>query len=903
MRQSLLVQLLGMYGGFVAAVLIVGLLVNSIVQQQLRTEVQRADLDLARAIALELDVRMRNARSALAELARLDAIRHGDTAAMASAFRAFKAARQDIDRIYWIDAAGIMQVSEPATARTLGTDYSEERVFQRAGAATGSLIEAGVVDLTTYNPVAILAQPVRGGDGRLLGIVATNVLLADLSAPLRAIVGQQQGQLLISVIDEEGQLIVTPERERLLQPVLEELPGAEEALAGRPATRLGRGPHGREWLYSAEPVPSVGWAVVVQRPAIDALAVVRSFNAWLTIAALLFGAGGLLFWALLIWRIIRPLQALAAHHQGLPGTHPARLTPLDSLARRGDEVGGLARSLHALDHAVALRLDELHTLLETSTAVVGTLDPGAVISRIIAAVRQLVDVKAVTVLVPDAQGALRVLASEGHSEHYDRSVHILPDDLSSPSALALREGRPVQLLAGERGYFPPISYAEGFRAVLAVPIISPHAGGVALLVYRTRPQPYSPEEIELLLTFANFATLAWEHAVLYERSDERLRAVAAENEQLYRRAIQEKQVLAAIMGSMSDGLVLAGEDGMVLYANRGASEIIADPDIAIAGWHIDAVHATLRGATAHPAAYDQARARAENGGGKAWLVELPPEQCGRVIDLRLFDVRGESGEIIGRGMLLRDVTREHEIDQFKTTLLGAVGHELRTPLAAIKGHASTMLQDDVSWSAEEQRHFLQTISDEADRLAQLVSGLLDLSRLEAGLVVLRRTPCQLGDLIARVVQRLHPSADQRIIIDAPADLPPLAIDGPRIEVVVRNLLANALAYGGGTVWVRAEKRPGIVIIAVADDGGGIVPDELPHIFERFYRARQGWQRRSGGTGLGLAICKAFVEAHGGAIWAESVPNGATIAFSLPVLAASADQTVTALAVERDGSQG
>src|SRR5437016_9764401 len=120
----------------------------------------------------------------------------------------------------------------------------------------------------------------------------------------------------------------------------------------------------------------------------------------------------------------------------------------------------------------------------------------------------------------------------------------------------------------------------------------------------------------------------------------------------------------------------------------------------------------------------------------------------------MFDVGDESGQAIGRGLLLRDVTREHELDEFKTTLLAAVGHEVRTPLAAIKGYASTLLQQDVTWPLADQRHFLQTISSEADRLAQLVSNLLDLSRQEAGLLFLKRMPTNVENLVAKIIEHL-----------------------------------------------------------------------------------------------------------------------------------------------------
>src|SRR2546421_10877858 len=131
------------------------------------------------------------------------------------------------------------------------------------------------------------------------------------------------------------------------------------------------------------------------------------------------------------------------------------------------------------------------------------------------------------------------------------------------------------------------------------------------------------------------------------------------------------------------------------------------------------------------------------------VVEIRRDGLHPDTPLRLFDVRDESGRAIGRGLLLRDVTRERELEEFKTTLLAAVGHEERTPLAAMKGYASTLLQEDITWPLEDQRNFLQTISSEADRLAQLVSNLLILSRQEAGLLLLKRLATRITNPVAK----------------------------------------------------------------------------------------------------------------------------------------------------------
>ena len=262
-------------------------------------------------------------------------------------------------------------------------------------------------------------------------------------------------------------------------------------------------------------------------------------------------------------------------------------------------------------------------------------------------------------------------------------------------------------------------------------------------------------------------------------------------------------------------------------------------------------------------------------------VEVHWQGRRRAIHLRLFAVGDEQGQAIGRGLLLRDVTREHDVDEFKTTLLTAVSHEVRTPLAVIKGYASTLLQEDVSWPLADQRIFLQTISSEADRLAQLVSNLLDLSRQEAGLLLIQRAPVQLEDLVERTITRLN-QADMTISLDFPADLPLINVDSARIEVVLQNLLSNALIYGESEVRLAVEMHQDEVFVSVTNNGPGIASDELPHIFERFYRARHGRQQHLGGTGVGLAICKAFIEAHGGVVWAESDTQSTRISFSLPM---------------------
>lgn len=892
-QRSLLVQLVSVYLLFVIIVLLTGLVVNAIVEQRLRDEVQVADQALAQEIALQTDTRMQEAMRSVETLSKL-AAQAPSLTAMRDSFQAYMAARSDIDHVYWLDPVGhlVLDVNSPTgvpDTNGIGLEFSPPNVVSLALTSLNTpVFEVGIAQESNAQAGVIIARCVLCESKGIVpkGIVATSISLGELSSPLMEVVKAQRRQgrsLDISIIDNRDEIIASPDPSRILVTVTGELPGAEQALNGQAASVLAPGPGGQDWLYSSVPVSQVDWAVVVQRPSAEALAVITQFHLWLLLVAAIFAVGGLVFWLLLLDRVIRPLHLLAAQHRTIPSQSPALPDHADILARRQDEVGGLAHSVKRLEHNVVAQLTELRTLLETSNEVVKSLDPRAVGTTIIREVRRLVDVQAASVLVPDEHGTLSVLVSEGRDTTAQQSVRVTPDDLELPSAQALRAGRPIQMVAGDAASFPPLSFAEGFRAVLAIPIFCPHAGDVVLLVNRRQPLPFSGHEVELLLTFANYAALAWEHAVLYERSDTRLREIAQENEQLYRQTVSEKQTLSAIMDSIHDGLVLTGVEGTVLYANRGASTITGMPVDRLEGGHINAIHELLRAMTNNPEHYDFSRSRAEQAGqgdSFSWLAETTHGNRSLAINLRLFDVYDDNSEVIGRGLLLRDVTQEHELDRFKSTLLAAVGHELRTPLTAIKGHASTLLQHDVMWTAQEQEQSLRIISDEASRLAQLVTNLLDLSRIEAGLLALRHEPCLLEDLITAAVMRLSDSIPLPTIT-LEDNLPPLEVDAARIEVVIQNLIKNAANYGGGAIWLSAKRQGIQVLVEVTDNGPGIEQSDLPHVFERFYRAPGIQQQHSGGTGLGLAICRAFVEAHGGAIWVYSEPKNTTFSFTLP----------------------
>jgi signal transduction histidine kinase len=213
-----------------------------------------------------------------------------------------------------------------------------------------------------------------------------------------------------------------------------------------------------------------------------------------------------------------------------------------------------------------------------------------------------------------------------------------------------------------------------------------------------------------------------------------------------------------------------------------------------------------------------------------------------------------------------------------------ISHELKTPVALIKGYVGTLRRQDVSWDRSIVDDSLAVIEEEADRLTGLIENLLDASRMEAGALRLNRSDVALDDLANRIAQRFRSQTSKHeFVIDFSPNFPVVMADEDRISQVFSNLLSNAIKYSpeGGEIRVIGQVRPEQVIICVRDQGPGIAPGDVPYIFERFYRSDDA-KKTTKGAGLGLYLARAVVEAHGGRIWIDTKPGeGARICFSLP----------------------
>jgi two-component system, OmpR family, sensor histidine kinase KdpD len=219
-----------------------------------------------------------------------------------------------------------------------------------------------------------------------------------------------------------------------------------------------------------------------------------------------------------------------------------------------------------------------------------------------------------------------------------------------------------------------------------------------------------------------------------------------------------------------------------------------------------------------------------------------------------------------------------------------VSHDLRTPLASIIASAGSLRQDDVNWTNDDRHEFIRTIEHEAGRLNAIIGNLLDLSRMEAGILRPEKGWYDLGALVDDVLGRLRPiTARHDVEVDIPEDLPPIELDYVEVDEILTNLIENAVKYTppGGEIRVAARQAPGEVEVEVADRGPGVPPDALPRLFDPFYRTEDARRQRKG-TGLGLAVAKGLVEAHGGRIRGENrAGGGARFVFTLPLTPAPA----------------
>ncbi len=562
-----------------------------------------------------------------------------------------------------------------------------------------------------------------------------------------------------------------------------------------------------------------------------------------------------------------------------------------------------ARFAQELEHHVALRTQELErerqrveTLLQITTELASSLDLDLVLSRALDLVSDAIKAD---------RGAIFLLDMETNQLIYraalGRARNLPPGGLPAPFkrnegligwVIKHREGVVVPELDQDPRWVPLPDLDTPHRSALVVPLMASEDALGAIILFSPLPNAFQEDQLRLVAAAANQVGAAINNAELYRLIRDQAERLGG----MLRAQQVEATKSRAILEGTADGVLVADADGIAIVFNHACELILGLKREAVLG----------RPVTEFMGIYGAA--------GKAWVQAInrwsrdpnsyrPGDFVAQRIDLgqqvvisiHLSPVIANE-EYLGAVSVIRDITREVEVDRLKSEFVSNVSHELRTPMTSIKGYADLLLMGAVGRLEDDQSRAVQVIKDNADRLALLVNDLLDIARIESGRVELVRRPLQVAEVIEDVAGTLrsridHEGKPMTVQVEASPDLPEVLADRERIRQIVMNLAENAFQYShaGGRIALCAavDTVRGELVVTVTDRGVGIEPADQPRLFDRFFRGEHALVLARPGAGLGLAIARQLAERHGGRLWLEhSDPGkGSTFALALPLSAA------------------
>lgn len=505
-------------------------------------------------------------------------------------------------------------------------------------------------------------------------------------------------------------------------------------------------------------------------------------------------------------------------------------------------------------------------LLKISRAMTSRLDLPSLLHLILQSAAEMVQGEVgLVALVQPEDGTLRIQASYGLSEetlsYFARALE--------PVTLTRRDAYPQALRILERRLHPEaVAVAIGIplRQVVALPMT---LGGELIgliILFRTTGYAFSRDDREVLQSFADQA------------------AIAVRNARLYQLVSAEKRRLSAIIENTVDGIVILDPDWRVLIVNRAFTEMTGISPEQAQGQPLHKV-LHLRDVQGLDPCRDEGVSLPKEGSLRVEGVIARPGRQPRTVEVSYSAIWDEEERLANILVDIHDITRFREAEQLKSTFVSVITHELKTPVALIKGYASTLLREDAQWDWQTAREMLQVIEEESDRLDRLINNLLDVSRIEAGALKLEVTEVDLPKLAQRLVERYALQTERhRFLVDFVKGFPFVLADEERMRQVLSNLVGNAVKYSpeGGTIRIGGWYDDQEVTVYVADEGIGIPPGEEERVFQPFHRVDSSLRRRTQGAGLGLYLVKALVEAHGGRVWVRSEEGkGATFFLTLP----------------------
>ncbi len=509
------------------------------------------------------------------------------------------------------------------------------------------------------------------------------------------------------------------------------------------------------------------------------------------------------------------------------------------------------------------RVRQRDYLLEIGRALNQELDLDKLLGRILAIAIEMMAGQGGLIALRESPGGWRIAVSHGIQPVFLRYLEPWLAQVPYNKDPAKFEVPEINRLFQELTY----NASLGFLSGVGLPLIDRQQVMGLTFIFRNYAGVFSSSDRQILGSFANQA------------------AVAVRNAQLYTQVSHEKQRMDALLDSAGDGILILSSDHLIERANPAFARMIGSPQAEIQKLtHEDIIrwNGKPQGLTLEAA---------EAGGWPLTpLAQLYVEgdlirakQQALPVGITYAPLISPEGTLLNIIATVRDITRFRQAEELKSTFISIISHELKTPVALIKGYVSTLRREDATWDPDVVKDSLAVIEDEADRLTGLIEDMLDASRLQAGGFSLRRSDVSLLEIARHLVERFQTQTNRhKIVLDMPADLPIVFGDEIRLRQVLSNLISNAIKYApGGEIRISAQTMPDQIVVSVSDQGPGIAPADIPHVFYRFYRGPDA-SRQTKGAGLGLYLTKAIVEAHGGRIWVDpKVTEGAKISFSLP----------------------
>ena len=511
-----------------------------------------------------------------------------------------------------------------------------------------------------------------------------------------------------------------------------------------------------------------------------------------------------------------------------------------------------------------VRIRQRDYLLRISKAITQELDINKLLARILQDATELLAGQAGLIALRGEHGGWRLSASHGLPAALARHIDPLLAEVSDHVDPARFELPEINRLLQDITRIVSMSLLTG----VGLPLIA-HERVIGLIfIFRTYRGMFSSNDQVLLQSFADQA------------------AIAVQNAQLYTQVNREKQRLDALLDSSPDGILILRPDKTIERCNPAFRRLWGGESEKIEGKHHGEIVRWLN--KDHGITLDEAEA-----GGWPLTAHATLYVDGDIkrlddsplpVGITYAPLLSPEGNLLNIIATVRDITHFREAEELKGTFISIISHELKTPVALIKGYVGTLRRDDVSWDSEIVQDSLEVIEEEADRLTDLIEDLLDASRLQAGGVKLNLIEISMESFVENIVERFQTQSNKHnISVYFPEEFPIVMADEDRIGQVISNLLSNAIKYSpeGGQIRVSGQVRSEHVLICVQDQGMGIQPDDIPHVFDRFYRSESA-SRTTKGAGLGLYLTREIIEAHGGRIWVDPRPgDGTRICFSLP----------------------